>query len=182
MKPTKDQKIFLKKHGISLDEVFDASDYTKAEYNAFMKDTMYRLAIGVTPCVNAGHTMRTRHGHCVMCNPAPLSFQKRFTNDGEIYLMYSASKKLVKVGIAANAYKRKISLNKRAYGGLKDWVVKYSIKVTNVGHAENAVRKILNKYHFPLEHEPSNSNVAGEIYKCSIKKAKAAIDSVIDFG
>lgn len=181
MKITKEQKKFLERHSISLEEVFDASKYTKAEYNVYMEDSIYRVAIGVTPCASSGHTIRTRAGHCVMCKPAVLAFEKRFTNDGDLYVMYSQSTKLVKVGSADDAHKRSQSLNKRAYGGIKDWVVKYSIRITNVGYAENNAHQILKKHHFPIEHEPGNSNIASEIFKCSIKKAIEVVESVIDF-
>jgi hypothetical protein len=181
MKITKEQKSFLMKQNISIDEVFDARGLSLSEYNALMSDTKYLVAFGVTPCFKAGHIIRNRAGKCVMCYPASLAFEKRFTNEGDLYVMYSQSSKLVKVGCANDAYKRCVSLNKRAYGGIKDWVVKHSIRIANVGYAENYAHQMLNKYHYPIEHESGNSNVASEIFKCSIKKAIEVVESVIDF-
>ena len=175
-----EQKSFLKRHGISIDEVMDASGMSAAFWKSLIKDSEYIVAIGVTKCLSQGHSMRSHAGHFVMCDPAKLAFQKRHRSDGEIYIMYSLKSRLIKVGVAKNAIDRQISLNTMGYGNISDWNLKYSWKISNSGSIEKQAHKMLKNYVVLIDHSTGNSKSAGEIFSCSIKKAKEVIQTLIE--
>lgn len=180
MKLTKFQTEFIKKHGISPDEVFDATGYSQSVYRNIMKNKGYIVACGVTKC-NQGHeSLRTRSGHCIMCNPASLSFQKRHKSVGDLYIMFSPSKKLIKVGVADSAHERVISLNKQAYGEIKDWEIAHVIRVTNAGYAEEVIHSRLflhNEERYFLKN--GEMVLAKEIFSCSVQDALKEIKTLI---
>jgi hypothetical protein len=180
MKLTKDQKAFLKEFDISLDEVFDAQYYSSSEWKSFVKNSHYKVVVGVTPCKNYGHVMRTRGGHCAICNPRNLRFQARHSDDNEIYVMYSPSTGLTKVGIADCAYTRQDSLNAMGYGTISDWKVIFCSRIAFAGKIEHFVYLKFKKYHYPIQHDLENSSVATEIYNCPYEKIIKFIEEVIN--
>jgi len=181
MKLTKSQKEFIKRHGISLDEVFDATDYSQALYRNIMKNRGYIVASGVTKCNQNHDSLRTRSGHCVMCNPASLSFQKRHKNVGDLYVMHSQSTKLIKVGVADSAHERVISLNKQSYGDIKDWKLAYMVRIMNAGYSEEIIH---NRLHLHREDRYFSKGgemiLAQEIFSCSIKNAIKEIKLLLE--
>ena len=180
MRLRQEQKTFLKRHGISIDEVMDASGMSASFWKSLIKDSEYIVAVGVTKCESQGHSMRTHAGHCVMCDPAKLAFQKRHRSDGEIYIMYSRKNKLIKVGVANLSVDRQSSLNSMSYGNISDWDLKYSWRISNSGSIEKQAHKILKNYAISISHATGNSKSAGEIFSCSIKKAKEVIETLIN--
>jgi len=181
MKLTKAQKEFIERHGIRAEEVFDATGYCQTYYRSVMKEKGYVVAWGVSKC-NQGHdSLRTRSGHCVMCNPASLSFQKRHKNVGDLYVMFSPSKKLIKVGIADSAIDRVITLNKQAYGNIKDWEIAHVVRVTNAGYAEEFIHARLFLYNEEIFFKKNGEMVLSkEIFSCSVKDAIKEINSLIN--
>lgn len=181
MKLTKEQKHYLfTKFNILPDEVMDATSMRRSEWMKLIKDSEYEVAAGVDHCTkNTKHTIKSKGGHCVECKPEAISFQRRHYIDAEIYLMYSPSKKLVKVGIAASSEERESSLNEVRYGNIKDWTLIYSLYVSRAGAVEKKVHKLLSEYHMPIKHFTGNSSFATEIFSCSIKKAKTSIISIV---
>jgi hypothetical protein len=179
MKLTKEQKVFLKEFDIPLDEVFDAKNYSTSEWKSFVKDSHYKVVVGVTPCKDYGHVMRTKGGHCVICNPKNLRFQARHSEDNEVYVMHSHSTGLVKVGIAECAYTRQDSLNAMGYGTISDWNVNFWSRIAVAGKMEHLVYLKFKKYHYPIEHDLENSSVANEIYNCPPEKIIKFIKEVV---
>ncbi len=181
MKLTKEQKYFLlTKFNILPDEVMDASLMRRSEWIRLIKDSEYEVAAGVDPCTKSiTHTIKSRGGHCVFCRPASISFQRRYSSNGEIYVMHSPSKNLVKVGVASSSEERELSLNQAGYGSIKDWNLKFFVYVEKAGEIEKKVHKILSPYNLPIKHFVGNSFFAREIFSCSVKKAKATILLVV---
>jgi len=180
MQLTKSQKEFLKNHGIDLDKVFDATRYTQRTYRDLMKEGGFVVAAGVTKCSQGHDSLRTRSGHCVMCNPASLSFQKRHTNIGDLYVMRSRSTKLIKVGIADSAYDRVISLNKQGYGDIKDWELAHVVRVTNAGYAEEVIHaRLLFHAEERYFYKGGTMVLAREIFSCSVRDAIKEINLLI---
>jgi hypothetical protein len=179
VKLKQEQKIFLKRHGISMDEVMDASGMRTTYWKSLIKDSEFVVAIGVTECERQGHSMRSHAGHCVMCDPAKLAFQKRHRSTGEIYIMYSSKSRLIKVGVANCAFDRESSLNTMGYGNISDWKLKYSWRIQDSGSIEKQVHKVLKNYVVLISHATGNSKSAGEIFSCSIKKAKEVIETLV---
>jgi len=118
LKLTKVERDFLKEHGILESELFDARDMGGPEFNPIMKELGIEFAVGRS-CKNAGHRLRTRSNHCVQCDTARISFQRRWNSDGDVYVAHSPSRKLIKVGTADCPYSRTDSLNSYKYGVLQ---------------------------------------------------------------
>ena len=180
MKLSKSQKDFLRKHEIEDDQVFDATGYPQSYYRSVMKENGYVVATGVSKCRDGHDSLRTRSGYCAMCNPASLSFQKRHTNIGDLYVMRSRSTKLIKVGVADSAYDRVITLNKQAYGDIKDWELAHTIRVTNAGYAEEVIHRRLFLHSSERYFYKGGVMVlAQEIFSCSVKTAIKEIELLL---
>jgi hypothetical protein len=176
MKLTKTQIEFLQQHNISRDQVFDATGLSQPEYKELMKEGSFVIATGVSKCKKGGHSLKTRSGHCVVCDPAKLTFQKRHETPGYLYVLYSSSKRLVKVGVAGDADERVISANKQSYGNIDDWTLKFSVRVLNAGQAEKIIHDALADYKTKRYFIKNGVWVlAQEIFSCSMKYAIKAI-------
>ncbi len=145
-KLTDSQTKFLKTQGIPLSQVFDATGMKSSEYKQIMKDIGMVVAIGVTPCDALGHTLRTRHGHCVQCGTHNLAFLKRYDDLGTIYVAKDSSSKLVKIGTAKDASGRENSLNRFGYGGSNDWQIQFTQQCDRAGRIEFHVHQTLSPY------------------------------------
>ena len=180
MKLTQTQLLFLEKHSISVDQVFDATGLSKSEYHRQMKDGGFLVAIGLSRCRRKNHSLKDRHGHCVVCHPVNIAIQKREITPGDLYVMYSPSNKLVKVGVAKSSNERLISANKQGYGNIKDWKLKFSVRVEDSGQAERIIHNLLTEYKQEREFVKGGAIVvAKEIFKCSGKRAIEIIESVL---
>jgi len=180
MKLSKEQINFLRVHNITHDQVFDASRYKQKTYRELMKEGGFVVAMGVSRCKEGHHSLRSRSGHCVMCNSATLSFQKRHKNIGDLYVMHSSSTNLIKVGIADSADERVTTVNKQAYGDTKDWLLVFSIRVTNAGYAEECVHALLAEHYEERYFYKGGSMVlAKEIFSCSTELAITSIKSIL---
>ena len=172
MKLTKTQIKFLDQHNISINQVFDATGLSKVKYNELMKEGGFIVASGVSRCKKGNHSLKTRSGHCVICNPANLAFQMRHEISGDLYVLYSSSKRLVKVGVAGDADERVISANKQSYGDINDWKLKFSVRVVNAGRGEKIIHDALAAYKKQRYFIKDGIWVlAQEIFSCSAKHA-----------
>ncbi len=143
---TKEHLKFIEKHRIPLEEVFDANGMKAKAYKAFMQENDYLVAYGVTPCEKAGHTLRTRYGHCVMCDPSKIAFVKRKRKPGYVYIAFSSKYALIKIGCTENYLNRIKSLNQENYGNVNDWyLIGYSYQ-ENMGEVECNIQNQLVKY------------------------------------
>ena len=180
MELSQEQIDFLNLHNISRDKVFGATKYTQKTYRALMKEGGFIVATGVTKCNEGHHSLRSRSGHCVMCNSATLSFQKRHKNIGDLYVMHSPNTNLVKVGIADSAEERIVTVNKQAYGDVKDWRLVFWIRVTNAGYAEGRVHTLLSEYSEERYFYKGGSMViAKEIFSCAPEYAINSIKEIL---
>ncbi len=170
---SKEQLDFLKKHNVPLDKVFNASGLSKSEYQVLMNEQEKIVAFNVSPCNSAGHTLRTRSGHCVQCNTAYLGFQKRHDSSGYIYIAGTKKGQLIKIGFAESIENREKTLLESKYAGLNDWKILIAIFFTKSGIIEINMHNKLNKYSRELfyKHE-GKMQEATEIYSCSLLKAK----------
>ncbi len=180
MKLTQNQLLFLERHRIPVDQVFDATGLSKSDYRKQMKDGGFLIAIGLSRCRRKNHALKDRYGHCVVCHPANIAIQKRETTPGDLYVMYSPSNKLVKVGVANSSTERLISANKQGYGNIKDWKLKFSVRIDDSGQAERIIHNLLAKYKQERQFVKGGTIVvAKEIFKCSGKRAIEVIESVL---
>jgi len=143
---TLEQWSFIVHHKIPLDRVMDASGMRTKAYQAFMSREGLWVAYGVTPCRGAGHTLRTRKGHCVQCSPSALAFLRRWDEPGSVYIATSEESGLCKVGTAKDVHERLAMLNRIGYGYTTDWVGRWVAEVDNAGMVESAVQQRLARF------------------------------------
>lgn len=180
MKLSNEQINFLYQHGVPLSKVFDATGMKKAQYSTIMKTVGANIAIGVTPCGGDGHTMRNRSGHCVMCTPKYLTFQKRHEEEAQIYVASSKRSNLIKIGIAKNSHERIKHINSYGYGGINDWEISFTKTVKNAGKVEAVSQKNIGYTKLSMVYERDGENVdCREIFKCDASLAIQAVKQAI---
>lgn len=174
------QKRFLEAQSIPLSRVFDASGMSRSAYQAAMRELDMVVAIGVSPCKEAGHTLRTRAGHCAQCNTHALAFLLRHDAFGEVYVAVSTKGGLVKIGTAKGAQGRMATLNGFGYGGVSDWKLYSQYACDKAGRVEFLAQSTLN------EHRTSRSYVktgipvdCQELFSCSASAAAEAIQAAL---
>jgi hypothetical protein len=180
-KLTKSQLIFIEKMELGLHDLFDASGLRTTEWKLQMRELGKLVAFGVTPCVAKGHSLRTRAGHCVQCSPANLSYLKRMNEPADVYVAWSTSSKMAKIGLSKDAYKRLESLNIFKYGGANDWKMKLIYECENGGEVENKAHQILSEY-TKSGVTYMNGNIerfCTEIFKCRLNQAIDALEQAI---
>ena len=148
---TREERDFIEHHGISPSDIYDARGMIVKEYHDKAK------ALGCPFVINScqyGHRLKTRNGHCIVCHPERISFQRREIDKGVVYIAYSG--KYTKVGMIENNINMKdVALNKReyrlnsegGYAGREGWQTIKSWQLErNVGKIEREAHKILEKY------------------------------------
>lgn len=174
---SKSQKLFIEKCGLTTGDVFDASGMKKAEYRSQMKALDLLVAYGVSPCKAGGHTMRTRHGHCLQCDTANLGFLKRYKEPGQVYLAWSVRAKWAKIGMAKHAAERIKTLNQWKYGGLDDWSLKLHFDCQKAGEVENVAQSLLAQHSKQGVSYCLGKTVreCRELFQCNLKDAAKAL-------
>ena len=178
---SKDQISFLIEQKIPLSTVFDAKGLGQKQYYSVMKDLGKKVAIGVTPCRKAGHTLRTRHHHCIQCNTAAMTFLSRFDELGSIYIAGSRKGKIIKVGFSNDTLKREKTLNNYGYGGFNDWQILYFVECQDGGRVEFRIHKELAVYNTPRQYLRDNYSVdCLELFQCGYGTAIDAFEQVFN--
>ena len=176
---TKEQREFLRKQNVCLSLVFDAEGMSKSEYREVMKSLDKHIAYNTTPCKKAGHTMRTRAGHCIQCNTARIAFQKRHSEQAFVYVAGSLSRSVIKVGVTNNIENRMESLNKLQYASASDWTCIYWIETKRAGEVEFSAHDSLKQFAAPTTYSRFGKTVnCLETFYCP---AQTAIDAVSSY-
>lgn len=183
---TKEEKEFIKQHGLALSEIYDARGKICKEYHDKAKE------MGCLWVINScqyGHRLKTRSGHCIQCAPKRIVFQRRYSSNGILYI--AVAKEYCKVGIVENntnnscqaIYRRSITLNlDNGYGNILGWkIVKYW-EVKNAGRIEEEIHQLLAKY---KENDVNyfysgELRTAKELFKCSLKTAEKVVNKIIN--
>lgn len=171
---------FLQSQAIPLSRVFDASGMSRSAYQAAMNELEMVVAIGVSPCKEAGHTLRTRAGHCAQCNTHALAFLLRHDAAGEVYVAVSAQSDLVKIGTSKNAQARMTSLNGFGYGGVTDWKVYCQYACNKAGMVEFLAQSTLHGHRTSRSYVKTGIPVdCQELFSCSASAAAAAVQAAL---
>jgi len=179
-KPTQSQINFLNQQKIPLYQLFDATGLKFTEYKQIMKDLGMVVAVGVTPCNEAGHTLRDRHGHCVQCGTHNFAFRRRHYDSGVIYLARSESLQLSKVGTTKDASGREKSLNRFGYGGSCDWKIQYSKQCDEAGRVEFNVHQALKNHNVSKSYWKQGRLIdCAELFNCGVELAIETIENII---
>jgi len=174
---TEDQRDFLGRHGIPLSNVFDASKYAKsAGWQARMKELNVAFAFGTSPCKKAGHTLRTRKGHCIQCSPSNISYYNRFREAGYVYIAHSKSADRVKVGMTTDLVERGKQLNIYKYGGASDWSIVVSVRADRAGELECRTQNALRSKSVNGSYIKAGDVIAcHELFDCEVEFAKQVL-------
>jgi hypothetical protein len=154
--PTPHEIAFLQAQRIPESLVFHSGGLPKRLYKPIMKELEAILVTGATPCAAAGHTIRTRAGHCAQCDTSRIAFQARHSSPGFVYVAVSKRLGLHKVGSCLNVVKRLTALNGCSYGGANDWQVIDQIYSSNAGRTEFDIHALLDPYRSPVRYRREN--------------------------
>lgn len=178
---TEDELFWLKYYNASPDDIFDARGMTsKKQYHDPAKAEGKELVLVLSTCKD-GHRIKCRNGHCFFCTPTCLKFRKRYSETAWVYIAYSKSENLHKIGMSSNLKKRHLSLKsgRSAYAMANDWVVEAKIYVDNSGTIENEVMKELDPFSVEAFYEKDNTfHRTKEIFDCTFKQAYEALEKV----
>lgn len=166
---------FIAKHKLNPDYFFDAGgNQLFQELKNQMKANDKLFAFNTAPCTNGGHTLKSRQGHCIVCDTSDIAFYLRHYQEGFVYIAGSLSKKRIKIGATNNIEKREKYLNEnKGYGNVNDWQILYYVKTLKMPHHEFALQNLLSKYNEPPINYMLGKELktATEIYRCCYKKA-----------
>lgn len=177
---TDDQLSFLKRYSLPLSDVFDATGLSKKEYRPMMKTLNKLFAIGVTPCKAAGHTLRTRAGHCLQCKPETITFIKRHYSGSIVYACGSISTGQIKIGCTKDLGERENALKNTEYAGVTDWETIYRVTCKkNAGKIEAEIQHRLSQYHAPSMYKLGGKLISCyEVFACSYKLVKEVMNEI----
>jgi len=181
MKLTTFEKNILAQEGIPLSGVYDACGEPVVWHKSEMKRIGKRVACNTTPHSACGYSLKTRHGHCIICNRQALSHIARYYQFGIVYVAYSKTRNLIKIGCTEDLIEREASLRNQSYGGCNDWKIEHDRFTQEMSRIENEVRIKLDQYTVKAWYEKDGDfQEANELYTCSIEQAKNALDSLLD--
>lgn len=174
-KLTAEQVAFLKSQGISLSLVVDAGHSSKSAREAFMKESGHKFYYGGAPCKAAGHTLRSKAGHCIQCDTSKIAYQLRSSATGYVYLAHSERNGFIKVGFSEVDPDGRVTwLQSSAYGGVNDWDIKRSVKILkDAGKCEFEIHAALEKWRKPIVYQKNGEAVeCREIFACPLAEAE----------
>jgi len=175
---------FLARHGFLPGDVYDGRFETKTGRKMSAKKAGKILVltnvIGRTKCRTLQHRLRTASGHCVQCNPKNIAFEARESSPGYIYIAGSLSGRLIKIGTAKDIPQRERQLRAEKHGGPADWVVLFSVKVTEAGRIEReALSRVDGKRVFRPYYKDGYEQIATEILECPFSAALKALTASV---
>ena len=174
---TKDQLEFLARYGVSPESVFDATGLSASIWKVEAKKRGMRFVFGASPCQKAGHTIRTRAGHCFQCNPENKSYITRHESGGYVYIAQSKSASLVKVGSTTDLWSRGRALNDLTYGGARDWrIVIRTAWIERAGEVESKTHQALRQWAIAGHYQKAGVHVdCRELFKSDLRTTKDAL-------
>lgn len=147
-KLTSNQRMFLKRHGISLSLVFDATGLSKDQRLSLMKQLDKKFYYGGAPCSASGHTLRSKAGHCIECDTAKIAFQLRSSQSGFVYIAYSNRGQCAKIGTTTASPKERVAfLAHSGYANCTDWRLIESVYLSSkAGAMEFQIHSLLETF------------------------------------
>ena len=171
---------FIEYHKIDKNDIIDANGQSISDIKDEMKKNDILFAYNTTPCGNAGHTIRDRHSHCIVCNTAHIAFMKRTKQTGYVYIAGSIIKNYIKIGMTTEDPEKRIGkLNSRKVGNTNDWVVIKAVKCDYVNQVEIGIQQLLIKYKVEGDKYDDNTE-SSEIYRCKYDKANEIFEQYFE--
>ncbi|GAB3553634.1 hypothetical protein GCM10027343_40620 [Noviherbaspirillum agri] len=178
---TDEQIQFIKSQNLPLSKFFDASGLLKEERTRAMTALEIPFYYGGAIC-KEGHSLRAKSGHCIECDTSRIAFQLRNSASGYVYIAFSPSTRLIKVGYSKlHPQDRGAFLRNEAYGNIRDWDVK---KITHIakdaGKKEFLIHSALAKYQKTIKYEKGRGNFVEcrEIFDCPLNDAITVFTSI----
>ena len=113
---------FLRHHNIDATSLFDGRSYPVKGWGDEARKLDVKFGIG-SPC-KAGHRIRARSGHCVVCWPKNINYQKNHTKPGWVYIASSKVGRIHKIGsTTTDCEDREARLRRDGYAGFHDWII-----------------------------------------------------------
>lgn len=180
---SREQVYFLKSQGISPAQIFDATSVNNKSERIIQMDFLeLYFYIGNSPCQKSGHLLRTKAGHCIQCDHSKIAYQLRSSAAGYVYLAYSKSNSLAKIGFTKNMpTERVFFLAKECYANSDDWVLhKYVRFEKEAGKKEFEIHSILEKHLLPVKYEKTKGKVVlcREVFSCTLELALNAFNKI----
>lgn len=185
---TAEEKAFIKSQGLDVSDFFDARGLGgPKKYHDLAKANGCRYVI--SNYCNYGHRLKSRSGHCIMCNTKNIVFQKRDSIGGMIYIAVSG--KYCKVGILDNKNNSLDALDHReyqinsegGYGGRQNWTMVKSWNVLHdIGKVEREAHRLLQNYKVEgkLYWYSNELRTADELFECTVQKAADAVKKALE--
>ncbi|GJG96840.1 GIY-YIG nuclease family protein [Cupriavidus pauculus] len=179
---TTEQLSFLRAQRISLSWVFDASGLSAAERKSVMSALSKKFYYGGASCKAAGHSLRTKSGHCIQCDTSKIAYELRSSASGHVYLAHSPSTGLIKIGYTQqHPQDRGQFLRNEAYGGIQDWDIKrLAVLDKDAGKKEFEIHQRLDRFQKPILYKKGAVVVeCREIFSCDLSSAIIIFDEIV---
>jgi len=175
----KDVLEFIAEYKLNPQHFFDANGQTlTSDVRDQMRNEEKIFAFNTSAC-NKGHNIKSRSGHCIVCEPKNIHFTLINFNEGFVYIAASMKGSVIKIGSTNNIEKREKYLNeKKGYGNFNDWKILHYLKCPKMGYHEDNIQKILERfrerdipYYIGTELKYSN-----EMFRISYQKAYSTFE------
>jgi len=172
---TRGELDFLASQGLTAADVLDGRRMSKDQIRLVAKDRGKAVVLGVE-CAKAGHRLRTRSGHCVQCDTKKLGYQTRHRKPSDVYIAFSRSAGLTKVGSSTDYSTRIDKLNFDGVGGARDWRILFRIAAEEGGRLEVEAQVLLAEYLAPTSYmKDGRQQDSRECFTCPPARAMEAI-------
>ena len=170
---------FLIGQGFSIKDIRKVGYMTVTEYKPILKEIDIPFALVDKPCKKGGHFIKTRYGHCPMCDSSKISYMKRFRESGYVYLAFSKIGDFFKIGQAKEINKRQNSLQYEKYGGVDDWELLYYVESSKSGTVENLIHKELSSFKITSNYFVGDyTKTAKELFRCEEVNIRKAFEKI----
>lgn len=175
-----DQIEFLKKQGISLSLLFDASGLRKKDLPPLMEEVGAYFEYGREACKVGGHTLRTRAGHCIQCKTSKIAYATRHSATAYVYVATSALTGLLKVGLTSDLSDRIAKIRDYKYGGADDWQLRLSVHTDMAGRIEFTTQDQLSRFRVNATYvRAGREQSCMELFRCELSEAEQALHAAV---
>lgn len=177
------QLAFIKSQKLSTSMFFDGTGLSKLMREKEMLRQEKIFYFGGSLCKKEGHSLRTKSGHCIECDTSKIAYQLRSCAKGYVYLAYSPTTKLIKVGYSgAHPQDRGAFLKNEAYGNIQDWdIKKIAFVEKDAGKTEFSIHSKLEEFQKTIKYEKNKGQhvECREIFKCDLAHALLVFESIV---
>lgn len=171
---------FIRRYGISIDQILDVRGMIPIGQRRALEASGCRLGLTDRRCRTGQHRLKTRSGHCPMCSPKNLAFEKRHSETADVYVC-SSQTGLVKVGCAADPKEREKRLNREKFASCRTWQLEFSVRTERAAKVEALAHKQLEKHLSYEMYDKSGVSVTSrEVFMCSTEQAVEAIQHALN--